>query len=547
MNEESEEEKVGNKVDKIKIEGHRILKKRHSIDIALCSVLINIGKLAFPTYIYICYTNLIPKKSYEGMIVATISIIVVLIITSYLENIRQNILKKEKQIMLTEEGTNDGISYLADKIKKSDVEKLLVLNASKRIAKVSSYDLIVVAVDIIFSLAISSVIINIGGGLILLCVIALRISTNRRAIISQYKNYDQNYRSEKIKYEKMVKYSRIAEGINSLRLNNFQQKEIEQYEKMQLSASITKYNDNVAKGLTKNFESFVSKLDVIIVASIGTVLVISEWMTVAKLGACLLLITRCTQPWSNFLQIYAQHNYKRKLKSRSTRKLSDESKKTNKENSCLEKILSEEEISLTETNSNGQLLKFSIGKIYSLKDQKYGENVNRMCELIFEGKSSSMILNNKKLNDIDVETITKYIKMVDLSSPLLETNLLDALSCLNGSESTRQSLYLTYLCGLAEKIKKLEAGYESEIHNDSVQGLNVDDMLAIKVIQSLATIPKILIIEMRNVIFGREFVIYIEKILEAVSGKVTILINTNGGIIDSKTDGVINIMCEGDL
>ena len=52
---------------------------------------------------------------------------------------------------------------------------------------------------------------------------------------------------------------------------------------------------------------------------------------------------------------------------------------------------------------------------------------------------------------------------------------------------------------------------------------------------------------MRNVIFGREFVIYIEKILEAVSGKVTILINTNGGIIDSKTDGVINIMCEGDL
>ena len=45
-----------------------------------------------------------------------------------------------------------------------------------------------------------------------------------------------------------MKYSRIAEGINSLRLNNFQQKEIEQYEKMQLSASITKYNDNVAKG-----------------------------------------------------------------------------------------------------------------------------------------------------------------------------------------------------------------------------------------------------------------------------------------------------------
>ena len=118
-------------------------------------------------------------------------------------------------------------------------------------------------------------------------------------------------------------------------------------------------------------------------------------MTVAKLGACLLLITRCTQPWNNFLQIYTQHIYRRKLQSRNTRGFPDESKKTNKENSCLEKILSEEEISLTETNSNGQLLKFSTGKIYSLKDQKYGENVNRMCELIFEGKSSSMILNNK--------------------------------------------------------------------------------------------------------------------------------------------------------
>ena len=95
----------------------------------------------------------------------------------------------------------------------------------------SGYDLIVAIVDMIFSLAIAMVIINIGGGLILLFVVALRFSTNRRAITSQYRNYDQDYRSEKIKYEKMVKYSRIADGINSLRLNNFQQKEIEQYEK----------------------------------------------------------------------------------------------------------------------------------------------------------------------------------------------------------------------------------------------------------------------------------------------------------------------------
>jgi len=481
--------------------------------------------------------------------VATISIIVVLSITSYLENIRQNILKKEKQVILTEEGTNDGISYLAERIKKSDVEKLLVLNASKRIGKVSGYDLIVAIVDMIFSLAIAMVIINIGGGLILLFVVALRFSTNRRAITSQYRNYDQDYRSEKIKYEKMVKYSRIADGINSLRLNNFQQKEIEQYEKMQLNSSITKYNDNVAKGLNKNFDGFLSKLDVIIVGSIGSVLVISEWMTVAKLGACLLLITRCTQPWNNFLQIYTQYIYRRKLQSRNTRGFPDESKKANKENSCLEKILNEEEISLAEAKSNCQLLRFASGKIYSIKDQKYGENVNRMCELVFEGKSSTMSLNNKRLGDIDIdiEVLTKYIKMIDLSLPLLETNLLDALSCLNGSKSTRHSLYLTYLCGLAEKIKKLEAGYDSEIHNDSVQGLNEDDMLAIKVIQSLATSPKILIIEMRNVIFGREFVTYIEKILEAVSGKVTILMNTNGGVIDKKTDEVINIMSEGDV
>ena len=540
---------MGNEIQKLTAKGLQILKKRYSLDVALSSILINCGKLAFPTFIYICYTNLIPKKSYEGMIVATISIIVILSITSYLENIRQNILKKEKQVILTEEGTNDGISYLAERIKKSDVEKLLVLNASKRIGKVSGYDLIVAIVDMIFSLAIAMVIINIGGGLILLFVVALRFSTNRRAITSQYRNYDQDYRSEKIKYEKMVKYSRIADGINSLRLNNFQQKEIEQYEKMQLNSSITKYNDNVSKGLNKNFDGFLSKLDVIIVGSIGSVLVISEWMTVAKLGACLLLITRCTQPWNNFLQIYTQHIYRRKLQSRNTRGFQDESKKTNKENSCLEKILNEEEISLAEAKSNCQLLRFASGKIYSIKDQKYGENVNRMCELVFEGKSSTMSLNNKRLGDIDIdiEVLTKYIKMIDLSLPLLETNLLDALSCLNGSKSTRHSLYLTYLCGLAEKIKKLEAGYDSEIHNDSVQGLNEDDMLAIKVIQALATSPKILIIEMRNVIFGREFVTYIEKILEAVSGKVTILMNTNGGVIDKKTDEVINIMSEGDV
>ena len=175
---------MDNEIRRLTAKGLQILKKRYSLDVALNSILINFGKLAFPTFIYICYTNLIPKKSYEGMIVATISIVVVLSITSYLENIRQNILKKEKQVILTEEGTNDGISYLAERIKKSDVEKLLVLNASKRIGKVSDYDLIVAIVDMIFSLAIAMVIINIGGGLILLFVVALRFSTNRRAITS---------------------------------------------------------------------------------------------------------------------------------------------------------------------------------------------------------------------------------------------------------------------------------------------------------------------------------------------------------------------------
>ena len=109
---------MDNEIRKLTAKGLQILKKRYSLDVALSSILINCGKLAFPTFIYICYTNLIPKKSYEGMIVATISIIVVLSITSYLENIRQNILKKEKQVILTEEGTNDGISYLAERIKR---------------------------------------------------------------------------------------------------------------------------------------------------------------------------------------------------------------------------------------------------------------------------------------------------------------------------------------------------------------------------------------------------------------------------------------------
>ena len=81
---------------KVRAKGLQILKKRYSLDVALNSILINCGKLAFPTFIYICY-KIDPKKIVRGMIVATISIIVVLSITSYLENIRQNILKKKNK------------------------------------------------------------------------------------------------------------------------------------------------------------------------------------------------------------------------------------------------------------------------------------------------------------------------------------------------------------------------------------------------------------------------------------------------------------------
>ena len=77
-----------------------------------------------------------------------------------------------------------------------------------------------------------------------------------------------------------------------------------------------------------------------------------------------------------------------------------------------------------------------------------------------------------------------------------------------------------------------------------VRGLSSDDILAIKVIQSLAANPEILILDMRNVVFGRDFVDYTDKILKDRNGKSTIILNTNGGIMDSKANSIVNIMKE---
>ena len=55
------------------------------------------------------------------MIFATVLIILIVVITSFVENLRQNILRKEKQIVTAEERTKDCEKYLSKKVNKSDV------------------------------------------------------------------------------------------------------------------------------------------------------------------------------------------------------------------------------------------------------------------------------------------------------------------------------------------------------------------------------------------------------------------------------------------
>ena len=116
-------------IEKIKGDTWYVLNKKTSIRCNYINYFNQFWKLAFPAYIYICYTNLLPNNSLALMIFATALIILIVVITS-LEDLRQNILRKEKQIVAAEERTKDCEKYLSKKVNKSDVDKLIELNGS---------------------------------------------------------------------------------------------------------------------------------------------------------------------------------------------------------------------------------------------------------------------------------------------------------------------------------------------------------------------------------------------------------------------------------
>ena len=76
-----------------------VCSRKHAADVFISTALINCAKLAFPTYIYLCYTKLLPNKAVEAMILASGAIIVIMVISSFMENIRQGYLKQEKQMV----------------------------------------------------------------------------------------------------------------------------------------------------------------------------------------------------------------------------------------------------------------------------------------------------------------------------------------------------------------------------------------------------------------------------------------------------------------
>lgn len=504
-------------------------------DIIFSSLVINLLSLALPMVLLQVYDRLIPNQAMNTLTILIIGLLIVLVIDVLLRTARSYLVGWIGAKYEHETGCDAMGSIvrgnLVDLEAVSSGEQLDRLNAIDSIRDFYGSQASLAIIDLPFVLLFLGILAYIGGWLILVPVlllillgwIAFILGNQLREAIEEDSIWEDR------KYSFIIEVLRGVHSVKSMAMESLMGR---RYEKLMESCSKSSYNVIYLNGLAQSIGTTFSQITMIAVASVGSLLVIENQLSLGALAASILLAGRTVQPllralgiWTRFQHIKIAHeklSLVEKLPQERTEETEDVDRiKTLELKNFSFKYNEEDDFALNNIN-----LKLNHGDIIGIR----GGNSSGKSTLLWSmmgglnPTNGELLINGENPKKFSTHSLRSRMAYLPSQPVMFQGTILDNLTMFQGDDKIDAVMKAAEHMDLSQILVRMPEGFETMVGDASQNELPAGIVQRIAIVRALATNPDIILFDEANSGLDSSSDEDLKNLMEKLKGKCTIIL-----------------------
>lgn len=509
--------------------------------ILIASVLINVLELASPLYINIVYTSVLPSGSLASLVVLTTAVVLLMLLGGWLKAVRLGLTGGDGA-RLEHQRRLQALAHflrmpLGRYLRLSPAAHLDRLNSINLLRDESALQSLTVAIDLVFSLLFVLVLFLLAGSVALVAVVAIAAYLLRALAFAR--DFEAlSKRRDRLELDRSAYQNKLMDSIDLIKANGLGRQFLVGHEQLQEELAWQRMVNNTFNGKVQAFGSLMGQLTFAGIVTWGGLLVIQGQLLVGALAAALLLAGKILNPWQQAMGLWS--SYRRLAHAR-------------EEFDALMATPVEPEGGRSAVHSGGDgvlslarqgesLLTVPSGSVALLRDQQFGADVRHLfMGLIQVEPLPGLQFNGLPIEDYSREALREAIAYVDPSQQFFEGTLLQNITSFQPRRYQRKALFWSFLAGLDAMVRALPQGYSTVMGTSVPAGLSRDAQQLFQVVNALSRSPLLLLVDLSDCSYGKEFINGLERILRRTKGRTTVLISGNGRVLNNLSDQQIDL------
>ncbi len=504
-------------------------------DILVSSLFINVLSLALPMVLLQVYDRIIPNVALQTLSLLIIGLVIVLIIDVFLRTARSYLsgwvgAKYEHEMSCN----------AVEKLLRADLQALEKVAPGVHLDRMSSIDAVrdfyssqagLALVDLPFVFLFLGLLGYIGGALLVIPVILLIILGIVAFILGV--RLKDTLKNDTLWEDR--RYSFIIEalsGIHSIKSMAMENLMGRRYEKLMENCSKVSHETIFLNGLSQGVGSIFSQITMVAVASIGSILVINNEITMGALAASTLLAGRTVQPLLRALGIWTRFQHIQIAKEK-LRHINDTPTERPKDTIEVKTVKTIEMKNFTfKYNEDGKeilsdiSLKLKHGDTIGIRGGNGSGKSTFLWALMggLKPTSGEILLNDQPPTTFSTDSLRSRVAYLPQSPVMFSGTILDNLTMFRGDEYVDAALEIAEKLELNRILARMPDGYDTII-GDGAQGeIPTGIAQRITIARSLACKPDVILFDEANSGLDSQSDDDLQKLIEQLKGTATIVL-----------------------
>jgi ATP-binding cassette, subfamily C, bacterial LapB len=474
------------------------------LPLLLASAGTNLLALALPIFILQIYDRVLPNGATTTLFVLIVGLAIALMFDAALRALRAHVaawngarFEHSVRYRAVERLLRAPLDHFERDTPGSYLERI---NAVGSMRDFHASQLLLAAVDLPFALIFLTLIAYLGSWLVLVPLILLVIFSILAVAVGQALRRSATTRVEtdKRRYDFIIEALSGIHTIKALALNAAM---LRRAEPLQEESAFAVERVMYQSALAQTLGGLFSQINLVMLVAFGALLVLDGRMTMGALAACTLLSGRALQPLQTAMGLWANFQAIRVARAGIAEIMAMPSEKADRTFAPeIAGVLELRDLTFRHDTQGpvlieGVTLAVRPGEIIGIDgDTGSGKSTLLLLMLgLLQPERGSVHVDSNDAAKIDPDWLRQHVALLSRDGTVFGGTILDNLTNFREGECVNEALYLSYLVGLDDAVKRLPEGFDTRIGAGEVLPAGLRQRIAI--VRELVKQPKIILFD----------------------------------------------------